>query len=126
LLSAGTPKTNAPAAAEEHKFKEVKMGATLEAVKDHGVVKLYILVDDIEQYSQLIIERSDEMQNNFAQCKEVNIQKGKYKSNYLTIEDHYPLSNKMSNLYRIKTITADGIMRMYPAVPIIFDEKAEK
>ena len=114
-VTAGAPK---PANAVPHDFKEIKTGATIEAVREQGAVKVYMLIDDIEQYDQVMVERSDEMQVNFAQCKLITIEKGKYKNNYLEVVDRYPLSPKMSNLYRIKTVTADGIMRMYPSVPI--------
>jgi len=103
-----------------HKFKEIRTGATLEAVREQNVVKLYILVDDIEQYSEILIERSDELQKNFSQCKEIEVEKGKYKNNYVELIDQYPLSSKMTNLYRIKAVTSEGIMKMFPPVPITF------
>ena len=120
-VTAGAPK---PANAVPHAFKELKTGATIEAVREQGAVKVYMLIDDIEQYDQVMVERSDEMQINFSQCKQITIEKGKYKNNYLEVVDRYPLSPKMSNLYRIKTVTADGIMRMYPPVAIIIPEAA--
>ena len=47
-----------------HKFKEIRTGATLEAVREQTVVKIYMLIDDIEQYSEILVERSDEQQQN--------------------------------------------------------------
>jgi hypothetical protein len=105
-----------------HKFKEIRTGATLEAVKEHGVVKLYILVDDIGQYDEIMVERSDEQQQNYSQCKDIKIEKGKYPNNYVETEDKYPVSSKMTNVYRLKAITADGIMKMFPAVAISIAE----
>jgi hypothetical protein len=102
-----------------HKFKSIKTGATLEAVREQKVVKIYMLIDDIEQYDEVLVERGDELQPNYGQCKEIHIEKGKYKNNYIEITDQYPLSSKMSNTYRIKTITSEGIMRMYPPVSLI-------
>jgi predicted DNA-binding protein (MmcQ/YjbR family) len=102
-----------------HKFKELKTGTTLEVIREQKVVKIYMLIDDLEQYEQILVERSDEQQMNYSQCKVIQIVKGKHKNNYIEVTDQYPLSPKMSNLYRIKTITADGIMRMYPPVPIM-------
>ena len=99
-----------------HKFKAIKTGATLEVVREPTQVKIYMFIDDIEQYDQIMVERSDELQNTFSQCKVVQVVKGKYKNNYVELVDRYPVSSKMSNQYRIKTITADGIMRMYPPV----------
>lgn len=105
-----------------HKFKEIRTGTTIEAVRNQEVVKLFVLVDDIEQYDQILIERSDELGTNFSQCKLVTIKKGKYPNNYIELADHYPVSSKMSNLYRIKTISPEGIIRMYSAVPISMPE----
>ena len=119
-------KTQAAAAKPiPHQFKEIKIGATLEAVREHNDVRLYILVDDIEQYDEISIERGDG-QNNFGQCKLIKVEKGKYPNNYIEVVDQYPLSPKMSNIYRIKTVTSEGIMRMYPSVTITYPElKAE-
>ncbi len=111
-----------------HKFRELKTGTTLEVVREQKVVKIYMLIDDIEQYDQILVERSDEQQRNYSQCKAVQIDKGKFKNNYVELVDQYPLSPKMSNVYRIKTITSEGIMRMYPPVPIVMlaEENARK
>lgn len=102
-----------------HKFKELHTGVTLEVIRDKTEVKIYMLVDDIDQYDEILVERSDEQQINYSQCKDIKVTKGKYKNNYMELVDRYPLSSKMTNLYRIKTITPDGIMRMYPPVPIV-------
>ncbi len=101
-----------------HDFKQIHLGATLEAVREQEAVKLYLLIDDIEQYQVVMVERSNEQGTNFSQCKVINIEKGKYPNNYVEAVDRYPVSTKMSILYRIKTITEEGIVRMYPAVPI--------
>ena len=101
-----------------HKFKSINVGATLEAVRVQETVKVYVLIDDIEQYEQVLIERSDEFGTNFAQCKLLHVESGKYRNNYLELTDRYPVSTKMATLYRIKTVTSDGIIRMYPAVAV--------
>jgi|GEM_PF-2886651 len=108
-----------------HKFKELKTGVTLEVVREQKVVKIYMLIDDIEQYDEILVERSDEQQQNFSQCKEIKIEKGKYKNNYVELTDNYPLSSRMNNAYRVKTITSEGIMRMYPPVPVTSEADAK-
>ena len=102
-----------------HNFKELKTGVTIEVERVGGVVKIYMLVDDIEQFDELLVERSDQLGTNYAQCKSVTVVKGKYKNNYVEVIDQYPLSPKMSPLYRLKTITAEGITRMYAPVAIV-------
>jgi len=106
----------------------LKTGVTLEAVRENGVVKIYMLVDDIEQFDEIQVERSNALGQNYSECKEIKVEKGKYKNNYLEAVDQYPLSYQMSNSYRIKSITDDGIVRMYPPVPIVAmsDENAGK
>ena len=101
-----------------HHFQEMKTGATLEAVRDNDAVKLYLMIDSIEQYSEVLIERSEETQTTYAQCKMIKVEKGKYPKNYVELMDHYPLSSKMPNQYRIKGITPEGIVRIFPAVPV--------
>ena len=73
-----------------HNFKELRTGVTMEAKRVGGVVKVYMLVDDIEQFEELQVERSDEFGTNFAQCKSVTIVKGKYRNNYVEVTDQYP------------------------------------
>jgi hypothetical protein len=111
-----------------HKFKEIKTGATLEVIRDQHAVKIYMLIDDIEQYDEVLVERGDELQKNYSQCKVIQIEKGKYKNNYVELIDQYPLSPKMSNVYRVKTVTSEGITRMYPPVSIasLPEENAKK
>lgn len=101
-----------------HQFKHLNTLATLEAMRGQGFVKVYLLIDDIEQYEQILIERSDEMGINFSQCGYIQIEKGKYKNNYIEYTDRYPVSPKMNILYRIKTIDAEGNFRMLPPVAI--------
>lgn len=101
-----------------HKFKDLKTGATLEVVREREVVKVYMLVDDVEQYDRIFVERGDEMQNNYSQCKAIEIDKGKFKNNYIEVTDQYPLPTKISNHYRIKTVTSEGIVRIFPPVAI--------
>jgi F0F1-type ATP synthase beta subunit len=103
-----------------HKFKAIKTDATLEVIREqNNVIKIYMLIDDIEQYDEILVERSDELQKNYSQCKEITIVKGKYKNNYIELTDQYPLSSKMANVYRLKAITSEGIMRMFPPVSVI-------
>ncbi len=105
-----------------HKFKTINVGTTMEAIRVQEMVKVYVLIDDIEQYEQVLIERSDEFGTNFSQCKLINVEKGKYRNNYLELTDRYPVSTKMATMYRIKTITSDGIIRMYPPVSVSKDD----
>ena len=108
-----------------HKFKELKTGATLEAVREKEVVKIFMLVDDIEQYDRILVERGgDDQQNSYSQCKEIEIDKGKFKNNYVEVTDQYPLSTKMSNQYRIKTVTSEGIVRIFPPISIAVTTEA--
>ncbi|MCW3124488.1 MAG: hypothetical protein JWO03_146 [Bacteroidetes bacterium] len=105
-----------------HKFKEIRTGSTMEVIRTQEIVKIYALIDDIEQYEQVLIERSDELGTNYGQCKLIKVEKGKYTNNYIEMTDRYPVSSKMSNLYRVKTITSDGIIRTYAPVPITMAE----
>lgn len=103
-----------------HQFKELKLGATLEAVRTPNDVQLYLLVDDVEQYEEVLIERSDDTQTNFAQCKRIEVVSGKFRHNYIEVVDRYPLSSKMTNVYRVKCVTPEGIVRMFAPVPVIY------
>ncbi len=91
----------------------------MEVVRDHSVIRIYMLVDDIEQYEELLVERSDETQSNYAQCKSITILKGKYPKNYVEVVDQYPQSVKMAGMYRLKAITSEGILKMFAPVNIM-------
>ena len=109
-----------------HQFKELKTRATLEAIRELGVVKLYMLIDDIEQYEQILVERSDEAQKYFSQCKQIDILPGKFKNNYLETIDKYPVSSRMTNLYRLKAISKEGFVCMFAPIAISVPETSQK
>jgi hypothetical protein len=106
-----------------HTFITSHAGATLEAVRELGEVKLYMMVDDVEQYEKLYVERSDESQTYFTQIKPIDVTPGKYPDNYIEVIDKYPVSSKMTNLYRLKAVTADGITKMFAPVSVIMPSK---
>lgn len=101
-----------------HQFKELNTGATMEAVRTKNEVHLYLLVDDVTQYEQLLIERSDEMQQNFSQCKLIDVATSKFDRNYIEAIDRFPVSSRMTNVYRLKAITPEGIVRMFAPIAI--------
>jgi hypothetical protein len=107
-----------------HQFKEIKRGATLEAVRLGGIIKLYILVDDIEQYTQIQVERGNEF-NEYSGVKVIEITKGKYKNNYIETEDRFPVSSQMDSKYRLKGINEEGTIKIFAPVTVVLPSKAD-
>jgi hypothetical protein len=101
-----------------HKFKEYNNNYTLEAERKGTVVKLYLRMDDIEQYAEVILVRSQAELGNFTDVKHIPIIQGANKFEYVETEDRYPLPTKVGAAYKIRAITKDGAIRMFPAITL--------
>ena len=97
-------------------FKSTDEDVVLEVERGKGEVVLHLLVKNMGQYDHILVERSAENQNYFGQCKYISCADEKTVNDQLTKQDKYPFSAAKDVYYRIKTVTKDGISRVYPAV----------
>ncbi len=68
------------------------------------------------QYESVLIERSDNQQLNFSQCKYIKFNDSANDTVVLSKKDTYPMPFANDIYYRVKTITKDGVTRIYPSV----------
>lgn len=101
-----------------HKFKDYNNTYALEAERKGPVVKLYLKMDDIEQYAEVILVRSQAELGNFSDVRHIQVIKGANKFEYVETEDRYPLPTKVGAAYKIRAITKDGAIRMFPAITL--------
>ncbi len=101
-----------------HKFKDYNNTYALEAERKGPIVKLYLKVDDIEQYAEVILVRSQAELGNFSDVRHIQVIKGANKFEYVETEDRYPLPTKVGAAYKIRAITKDGAIRMFPAITL--------
>ncbi len=101
-----------------HKFKDYNSSYALEAERKGPVVKLYLKMDDIEQYAEVILVRSQAELGNFSDVRHITIIKGANKFEYVETEDRYPLPTKVGAAYKIRALTKDGAVRMFPAITL--------
>lgn len=94
-------------------FKEINASYTLEGERKAGEMKLYIKLDDIDQYVQIQIERANGV-GGYNTCKTITIKPGEYKNGVIETSDKFPLSSKTDSYYRIKATAADGSVKMFP------------
>jgi hypothetical protein len=101
-----------------HKFKDYNNTYALEAERKGPIVKLYLKMDDIEQYAEVILVRSQAELGNFSDVRHIQVIKGANKFEYVETEDRYPLPTKVGAAYKIRAITKDGAIRMFPAITL--------
>jgi hypothetical protein len=101
-----------------YSFKSTDEEVALELQRGKGEVLIHLLVKDISQYDHILIERSADSPNYFAQCKYISCADEKTDNGYLLKVDKFPMPGSKDVFYRIKTVTKDGIARAYPAVQL--------
>lgn len=114
LLSFGQAETSS-----EYAFKSIDEEVAMEVERGRGEVLLHVMVKDIEQYDHIIIERSAESGSYYGKCKYISCAEAKTNNGYMLQKDKYPFAANKDVFYRIKTVTKDGIERVYPAVLLL-------
>jgi len=100
----------------EYTFRSVDNEVAMEVERGRGEVFMHLLVKDMDQYDHIIIERSAESPDYFGKCKYISCNDTKAANGALLEVDKYPFTASKDVYYRIKTVTKDGIERIYPSV----------
>jgi hypothetical protein len=102
---------------EIHKFAPTYRDVVLEVERGKGDVVLHVLVKDAGQYYSVTIEKSEDVLNNYSQCKYINIKTEKPTAeDYFLRNDKYPLPAQKDSYYRVITVDKEGITKVYPGV----------
>lgn len=91
-------------------------------------IEIALLFTKASQFEYVTIEKSADSQNNFSQCKYIKFNESANDSVVIVKRDVYPLNASDDVYYRVKTITKEGVSRVYPAVrlPGLHDTKKQK
>jgi hypothetical protein len=82
-----------------------------------NAVDVSLVINNAVQYEYIMLEKSAEPYSGFKQCRYVECNAVNKDGNLqLTRRDMYPISCRQNAYYRVKTISKDGFMRIYPAI----------
>ncbi len=88
---------------------------TMEVSRENQEVRIIMRFRDVTQYSYVMVEKTDELKNEFRQCAYVDVDEENAKDGVIEKRDRYPRMYNTS-FYRLRTVTKEGIERTYPAV----------
>lgn len=103
-------------APEKRVFKDATRDVNLELERVQGQVLFHLLSDKLGDLDQIIVERNGG--NGFVSCKIINVKDVIAMDGYFVSADKFPLSAKVDCLYRLKTISKEGITITYPPVEL--------
>jgi hypothetical protein len=88
----------------------------MKVVREKGEIVLYMSFGDSLNFSSITIERKADFDVNFSQCKYISYDDAKAKNMQLILKDTYPFPGNTDVWYRLKLLTKDGIIRIYPPI----------
>lgn len=85
---------------------------TVEMIREGNYIRFVFQFANVKQYSHLTIEKNQMAEGQFRQCAYVDLKgAGPFEG-----KDKYPFSKYEDSYYRIRTVTADQIERVYPPI----------
>jgi len=99
-----------------YSFKSANDEVGMVVVRGKKDVALHLLVKDMSKYDHIVIERSNEPVKFYNRCKFISCFDATTEKTDLTEIDNRPYDKNANVYYRVKTITKDGIERVYPPV----------
>ena len=97
----------------DYKLSSLDGEFTMEVSRDQHEVKIAVQFTDAGQYDHAMIEKTDELKNEFRQCAYISLTEDK--KPVIEKRDKYPRITTDS-YYRLRTITKEGIERTYPPI----------
>jgi len=79
-------------------------------------IEIALMFSHATQFEYVVIERSSDAMNNFSQIKYIKFNESANDEVVIVKRDTYPLSTSDDVYYRVKTITKEGVSRVYPSV----------
>jgi len=94
---------------------------------DKGI-DIALLLSKASQFDFVTIEKSADSQTGFSQCKYIKFNESANDSVVIVKRDVYPLTSADDVYYRLKTVTKEGVTRVYPAVrlPALHEDRKLK
>ena len=122
IAFAGAPPTPAPenttVPTKQWLFKPLSSNdVSLEVERIDANVMVYLFSQNMKNVDMIYVEKSKDPTNGFTRCKTIKVADLLVKSkNYINVVDDNPLSANNDCYYRIRTVTAEGATKIYPAV----------
>lgn len=113
VFSFSFPGSTAPS--EDYKLSSMDGEFTMQVSREEREVKIVVEFRDATQLSQVVVEKSDDIKNEFRQCAYIDLKTDLKKGNVAEKRDKYSRIYSDS-YYRLRTVTKEGIERAYPAV----------
>lgn len=88
----------------------------IELSREQQSVNIALFISNAQQFESVSIERSLDSQNNFGQCKFIQFNQSAQPNVVIVKKDAFPLTYVDEVYYRVKTISTDGVTRIYPSV----------
>ena len=89
-------------------------------------INIALLFFKASQFEYVLIEKSADAQNSFSQCKYIKFNESANDSVVIVKRDVYPLTSNEDVYYRVKTVTKEGVTRIYPPVRLPGLKEAKK
>lgn len=98
-----------------HDFKGKEGTFVLDVEREERKVMVYILVENLKDYKEVYVQRSDETMLGTGNCKYFTPKDFELKKyTEVIFEDKYALPAQRDSYYRIKCEDLNGVMRTYP------------
>lgn len=100
-----------------HDFKGKESTFVLDIVREGRKVMVYILIENLKDYKEVYVQRSDETMLGTGNCKYFTPKDFDLKKyTEVIFEDKYSLPAQRDAYYRIKCEDTNGVLRTYPWV----------
>ena len=103
---------------EKYSFAPSDSGFIMEISRSKGDVIISLTFNDSIVFDYVAIERKAEFNGEFSQCKYIPYSEIKNGNRHLVKKDIYAYSGSSDVLYRLKFVSKDGAMRIYPAIAL--------
>ncbi len=108
---------------DDYRFTPADSAFTMEVVRDKFEVIIKIHFRDASLYSYIIIEKTDDLKNEFRQCGYIDLKEDKIKNGEVVKKDRYTRSMYTASYYRLIVVSKEGVSRTYSPVRLPGEQK---
>jgi hypothetical protein len=103
-------------ASAKHEFKTTDREVNFDIERKQGEIALYFQSQVFSSYEEIVVERCGAGSTSYSVCKTIDASKIKTEDGYYMTSDKFPLPAQTDVSYRIRTVSKDGVMKMFPPV----------
>lgn len=90
---------------------------SMEVERLEGNVLVHLFSKNMKGVETIYVEKSKNPTEGFTRCKAVKVSENLIKSkNYISVVDNAPFDSNTDCYYRISTVTASGVTKVYPPI----------